>query len=102
VPFPEKETGWEGLSNLPKVQRWEEEAAGLGCRSRGAPEPVPLVFEGLDSIGNHRATSPLASLFLSEGVRVGIPLLLLYFFLKNIYLFIFGCAGSSWLLAGFL
>ena len=50
MPFPEKETGWEGLSNLPKVQRWEEEAAGLGCRSRGAPEPVPLVFEGLDSI----------------------------------------------------
>ena len=87
---------------MPKGPGWEEEAAGLGCRSHGAPEPVSLVFEGLTPLETTGPPPLCPASFWSEGVRVGIPLPLLYFFLKSIYLFIFGCAGSSSLLAGFL
>lgn len=72
MPFADKETGPERLSNLLQVQRCDEKGAqGWDLSEGGAPGPV-LAATGLDSVGSWKLPHLCPTSFWSEGVGVGV------------------------------
>lgn len=72
MPFTNKETGPERLSNLLKVQRCEREAQSWGLDEGGAPGPVLLAAVGLDSVGSWLTfVQPLSG---QRGLELGLGL----------------------------